>query len=153
MKNRKLIYAIVAGFTILTAIYFSIEKSNKSEKQQVEDLPKPSRKVNKVVLDTFFSEKLLKHELDSQNITFPEIVYNQARLETGNFTSNVFKNYHNLFGFMNRNGYIKYTNWRASVVDYRRWQIRYYNGGDYYQFLKNIHYAEDSGYVNKLKRM
>lgn len=154
IKYSRVIYAILMGLLIVSIIVYNYSKDNKSKIVPKVDLPKPSKKTSKVViLDTFFSEEALKQEIDSQGIMFPDIVYKQARLETGNFKSAVFKNYHNLFGFMNRKGYIKYTTWKASVKDYRRWQVRFYSGGEYYQFLKDIRYAEDPEYVNKLRRM
>lgn len=110
----------------------------------------PSPEPHVVVLDTF-SSTALKQEINRQNILYSNIVYNQARLETGNFTSAIFKSHKNLFGFVGNNGYIKYNTWQESVKDYKDWQLRRYKSGDYYTFLKNVNYAEDSLYIYKLR--
>ncbi len=110
----------------------------------------PSPEPHVVVLDTF-SSTALKSEIVRQNIQYSDIVYNQARLETGNFKSEVFKKNNNLFGFVGRKGYIKYNAWQESVRDYKNWQLRRYKSGNYYTFLKECGYAEDSLYIYKLQ--
>jgi len=96
-------------------------------------------------------------------IKHPEIVLNQAILESGNFGSDIYKENHNLFGMKeakartttalgtNRN-HAYYTNWKASVIDYCLYQRRYYKGGDYYQFLESKGYATSKKYIKKLKQ-
>lgn len=116
------------------------------------------------VEDIYFSDKELKHYLRQVNIKFPEIVYAQILLETGNFQSDVFKKYNNLFGMKvsfirpttalyYENGYAVYRNWRESVLDYALYQAYYHDSikssEDYYNILKN--YAEDSLYIKKIK--
>ena len=44
-----------------------------------------------------------------------------------------------------------FFDWTKSVRYYKRWQLRKYNGGDYYLFLKNVGYAEDTLYLKKIK--
>ncbi len=105
---------------------------NKQSAAEVKyDLPKPNPKPRVVHLDTF-SVNNLKKELDTLNIQHSDIVFNQARLETGNFKSHVFKNYHNLFGFVGKKGYIKYSDWKESVKAYKVFQSKHYKSGDYY---------------------
>ena len=96
-------------------------------------------------------------------IEHPEIVLNQAILESGNFGSTIYKENHNLFGMKeakvrtttalgtNRN-HAYYTNWKSSVVDYCLYQRRYYKGGDYYKFLESKGYATSKEYIQKLKQ-
>lgn len=105
--------------------------NGKSPSEVKYDLPKPSLQPNIVKIDTF-SEANLKKEINDLNILHSDIVFNQARLETGNFKSKVFKNYHNLFGFVGKNGYIKYSDWKQSVKAYKDFQAKYYKSGDYY---------------------
>jgi len=87
-------------------------------------------------------------------IKHPKIVYNQAKLETGNFISNKFKKYNALFGFqISDTNIIKYKSWKESVIDYKAWQMkRLKNNENYYDFLVRIKYANDSNYINKLKQ-
>ena len=85
------------------------------------------------------------------DIHHPEIVINQSKLETGNYTSVAFKKHNNLFGFMKGNKIRHYNNWKQSLIHYSHWQNVNYKNGDYYIFLQNIGYATDSLYIQKLK--
>jgi hypothetical protein len=66
-------------------------------------------------------------------IKYPETVLSQAILETGNFTSDIFKENHNLFGMKvagsrptsaigTNRGHAQYKNWKESVIDYALFQ-------------------------------
>lgn len=92
------------------------------------------------------------NELISQGVPYPNIVLAQARLETGNFKSKLYKTHHNLFGIKYGKKYASYPNWRASIADYKKRISSRYKGGDYYAFLKKIGYARDKSYTNKLKQ-
>lgn len=97
---------------------------------------------------------LLVEALKYYDVKHPEIVYAQAILETGHFKSRVCKEYNNLFGLYDskRGEYYKFNHWSESVVGYLNYiQNRYHPSNDYYIFLKDIGYAEDSMYVHKLK--
>lgn len=102
--------------------------------------------------DQFSDQGLYDYILECK-IAYPRIVYAQAVLETGHFHSGLFIADHNLFGFRGKDGYLHYTSWKEAVDSYALWQEANYRGGDYNAFLVNVHYAEDSGYVNKLKRI
>lgn len=153
-ENLKTSCLLIAVGLSMTVGYYACFGTN-SEEQIINnyDLVEPSLDTNRVKIDTLFSEAALKQEIMNNNIKHSTIVLNQAKLETGYYKSHVFKKYNNLFGFVGKKGYIKYINWQASVKDYRDWQNQHYKGGDYYKFLKNIHYAEDSLYISKLRRM
>lgn len=97
------------------------------------------------------TEKSLKKELHKLKVKHVDIVFAQAKLETGNFKSDVYKQYSNLFGFRLNNDYMKFTSWRECCKYYKDWQSRKYKDGDYYEFLINIGYAEDTTYIKKLK--
>lgn len=97
---------------------------------------------------------LLVEALKYYDVKHPEIVYAQAIFETGHFKSRVCKEYNNLFGLYDskRGEYYKFNHWSESVVGYLNYiQNRYHPSNDYYIFLKDIGYAEDSMYVHKLK--
>lgn len=109
-----------------------------------------------------FSPGNLSIFLDYYNVQEKDIVFNQARLETNNFKSEVFKTNNNLFGMKHPAirrttskesslGYAYYNSYIESIKDYKLYQQRYYNGGDYYQFLIKYQYSTDTNYVNKLK--
>ena len=112
----------------------------------------------------FTPEKLKAYVLEL-NIRFPHIVYAQARLETGNFSSSIFKENNNLFGMKvatkrpttnkgEENGHAYYENWKESVVDYAFYQAQYLSDikteSEYFEYLRGS-YAENPTYVEKLK--
>ena len=86
----------------------------------------------------------------------PEIVIAQAKLETGNYSSDVFYENNNLFGLYdsNKKEYYKFNSWQESVLAYKDLIQSKLNGGeDYYVFLKRIGYAKDKNYIKKVKRI
>lgn len=106
-------------------------------------------------VNSLFSPYNLKTEIEKQQIRFPDIVFNQARLETGNFTSNVMYKYHNLFGFT-RQKLIKFDTWIDCVIFYKKWQDKYFTQTtkeEYYQFLKNYPFSSNPSYIDTLKLM
>lgn len=106
-----------------------------------------------VSLDTF-SEANLNSIMYILEIEHPEVVIAQSKLETGNYTSSIFKENHNLFGFRKGKSYYKYKDWKESVLHYAHWQnMNYRVNEDYFVFLKRIKYAEDSNYIPKLKKI
>mgnify|MGYP000020223191 FL=1 len=116
--------------------------------------------------DEFEKEKLVQM-LKDLNVKFPYIVMAQSIQETGHWKSGIFLENHNLFGMKeaqrrittaegtNRN-HAYYNHWRESVYDYAFYQCRYLgdikNESEYFQYL-SASYAEDSGYVNRLKNV
>lgn len=151
--NIGLICLILAGFIGIGVILSDCSGSAKNVEEPIQyGLPKPHEIADTVLLEPFSEESLI-NKINREGILYTRIVMAQAKLETGNFKSNVFKQNNNLFGFVGRNGYIKYTSWQKSVEDYKRWQTKYYKRGDYYAFLDRIGYATDTSYTDKLKRM
>jgi len=97
------------------------------------------------------------------DIREPEIVKAQIKHETGNLTSRFCREQNNLFGMRlarsrettaigEGNHMARYRSWRESLLDYKIWQDKYYQGGDYYQFLSHHGYATDPYYLWKLKK-
>ena len=66
-----------------------------------------------------------------------------------------------MFGFRGQDGkYMKFNNWIECVQYYADWQKNKYKiyknkypSGDYYGFLKWVHYAEYEDYISKIKMM
>jgi flagellum-specific peptidoglycan hydrolase FlgJ len=112
----------------------------------------------------------LYKQIIKYGIKFPDIVFAQALLESGEFTSGLFKSANNLFGMKvpdtresarigeTKSGYSKYEDWYFSVYDYSLWQnFMLKNKGDltknqYLAFLGKI-YASDKRYVSNIKRV
>lgn len=89
-------------------------------------------------------------------VDHPEIVYTQAILETGWFTSDLCLNSNNLFGLYNSKKlqYYRFNHWAESVVAYIKFvQYKYKPPDDYYKFLSRIGYAEDKDYIRKLRNI
>lgn len=113
--------------------------------------------------DKFTPEKL-KEYLEELNVKYPDIVYAQAVIESGNFKSKIFKENNNLFGMKvatirmtknkgEQNGHAYFDTWRDSVDDYCFYSATYLSGlskSEYIAYLSN--YAEDSSYINKIKK-
>ena len=112
-----------------------------------------------------FSKQHLKAYILELNIKFPYIVYAQARLESRNFNSDVFKANNNMFGMRiattrpsTNHGeqltYALYTSWKESVEDYAMFSAAYLNKikteDEYFQYLAD-NYAQDPTYVARLK--
>jgi uncharacterized FlgJ-related protein len=87
------------------------------------------------------------------DVEYPEIVTAQAVLETGHFTSRVCRENKNIFGFFNGKRYLEFNSYKECVEFYKSWQQKKYKGGDYYKFLEELPYAEDTLYVHHLKQM
>ncbi len=86
-------------------------------------------------------------------VLYPKIVAAQYCLETGYGSSEVCRNYNNLFGLYDssRKDYFRFRSWEESVAGYVRMIQRRYDpqkDKDYYAFLKRIGYAENMDFYN-----
>ena len=90
--------------------------------------------------------------LRQYDVKFPQIVAAQALLETGYFTSRVCLENNNLFGLRcpSNGSYYTFNSWEESVKAYKDYVQYKYKGGNYYDFLNRIGYAEDSSYISKV---
>ena len=93
--------------------------------------------------------------LEDYSVKFPKIVVAQALLETGYFTSNVCLQNNNLFGLRRPSDgrYYSFNSWQESVKAYRDYVQYKYKGGNYFDFLNRIGYAEDNEYINKIGKI
>lgn len=99
------------------------------------------------------TKELVKEACEYFGLKHSEIVVAQSILETGHYHSDNCVKYNNLFGLYNsrRKQYYKFDKWWKSVIAYRD-MIQYrYKGGDYYEWLQKIGYAEDPSYISKIK--
>ena len=144
---RKLLFMTLIGITA----YFVLK--NTMFKQPIPEIRKPSIIVDTVRIEVFSEANLIRY-MNILEIEYPNIVLAQAKLESGNFTSNRFKQYNALFGFQTSNtNIIKYKSWKESVINYKNWQMRRLKDGEnYYDFLVRVKYSEDPNYINKLKQ-
>jgi uncharacterized FlgJ-related protein len=114
-----------------------------------------------------FNEKKLISYIKELRIKYPHIVLAQAKLESGNFNSILFKKNNNLFGMKHpkmrtttskgsKFGYAYYSSWRESVLDYALYSVgktkNITSEEDYYKFLGDL-YAENQSYIELLKNI
>lgn len=114
-----------------------------------------------------FSPENLRKYIKLCGIRFPEIVYAQAVLESGNFKSTIFLESNNLFGMRlacsrpttalsKSRGHALYDSWMMSTIDYALFQSAFLRkirtSDDYLDYLSK-NYAEDPLYIEKLKRI
>ena len=113
-----------------------------------------------------FTEDKLVEELKRLNVRYPHIVMAQSILETGHWSSRIFKSNHNLFGMKQANirintakgtnlNHAYYDNWQESLYDYAFYQCRYMTSArteEEYFLALDASYAEIGGsYSNALK--
>ena len=114
-----------------------------------------------------FSPSNVLATMNEIGILYPDIVMAQAKIETGHFTSKVFKENNNLFGMRlprqrsttaigEQYKHAQYTSWRQSVIDYKIWQDRVLtkvkSRKAYLKYLSK-YYATDKQYVTLIKQM
>lgn len=127
---------------------------------------------NKEQIDSLSLQDSVKQFIKQMNLNHADIVYAQAVLESGNFTSDVFINNHNMFGMKEplvrntvalgtRNGYAYYKNWQHSIIDYALYQSTYLmDKGQYRSLSRQAYlerlariYAADPNYIIKLNKI
>jgi hypothetical protein len=116
--------------------------------------PEPKIIIKYISVDTINDSLTLEnvyHYLQCLNVQYFDIVFAQCILETGYLKSKNCIENNNLFGFRYQNKYLKFDNWKQSCMYYFCWQCNKYKGGDYFDFLEQVGYAEDEKYRFKLK--
>lgn len=114
-----------------------------------------------------FTEQKLEKEIKRLNFRFPYIVHAQSLLETGEFTSPIFLENHNLFGMKQamiranmavgtNRSHAYYNDWKESILDYALFYATYLHQlkteDEYYAYL-DARYAEANNYSGTLKKI
>lgn len=125
---------------------------------------------NSFKIEIPLTHKTLYQEIQKYGIKYPDIVFAQAILETGHFTSPLFKESNNLFGMKmpskretlaigkERRGFAVFNHWSTSINDYLLWQNYILEKhdvktkSDYFNLLDDI-YATNEKYVLLLKKI
>lgn len=157
-------------FISFISIFIMVHKANAQACASPDEMPRKAiADKNANMVDTLdiraydFSEgdlSLLTIEnlykvLDKYDVKFKKIVIAQALLETGHFTSPLCLQSHNLFGLRHPSdgSYYTFDTWEESIKAYKD-DVQYkYDGGDYYDFLNRIGYAQDPKYTSKVMRI
>lgn len=159
MKRFYILLIILSFISLL----FEISSDKKVESVPVtntDDTHQYAKNVNISLEDSIFQSII------SNDIEHPDIVYAQAILETGYFTSKIFVENNNLFGMKmpkrretfainEKNNHAAFESWYDSIQDYKIWQSTYASNksrDEYFDYLEK-HYSEDKQYVKKLKRI
>jgi uncharacterized FlgJ-related protein len=122
-----------------------------------------------IILEEYnrFSEEKLIQEIKNLNFKYPHIVLAKSRVETGNFTSSIFKENNNLFGMKQASvrlntaegtsrDHAYYNNWYQSLQDYALYYATYLHRISSEEMMYNYlnqHYAENPNYIIDLKNM
>lgn len=163
VKNTKKIKFIILGIVCLLMITFLLGRYSKLK--TLDAFEKELIVLNLEKEKTKFTEEKLIQLLKDLNVKFPHIALAQAKLETGNFKSAVFKQNNNLFGMKQARvrvntakgtnlNHAYYDNWQESVYDYAFYQCRYMSNArteaEYFAAL-DASYAEANYYSGTLK--
>lgn len=121
--------------------------------------------VNSVqISDTLEFKDSILNFIFELRLEHPYIVYSQAIIESGNFTSNIWKENNNMFGMkmperrptlaigINK-GHSVYKSWKECIIDYALFQSSYLRGlseDEYFTKIGNS-YAEDDSYERKIR--
>jgi len=161
---RKIIITTAIATTVLSSIFLYIGYDLGSNV-----LTGLSEEEKLVIIQehNLFSEDKLIEKLKELNVKFPYIAFAQSKLETGNFTSKIFRENNNLFGMREakqrittaqgtEHNHAYYHTWYESVLDYSFYQCKYLSNinteEQYFQYLGQS-YAENPNYVSVLKDM
>ncbi len=166
--SRKFIVGLLGytTFLVLGTVLFT-DKTEYTRKEVIETITPEERLIVINQNEFAFSEDTLVYLLTELNVKFPHIVLAQSIIETGHWSSRIFKENNNLFGM--KEAYVRvhtakgtqhnhayYENWRESVYDYAFYQCRYLGGikteQEYLQYLSRS-YAEAPNYIKSIKRV
>jgi hypothetical protein len=166
--SRKFIIGLLGytAFLVLGTVLFT-DKTEYTRKEVIETITPEERLIVINQNEFAFSEDTLVYLLTELNVKFPHIVLAQSIIETGHWSSRIFKENNNLFGM--KEAYVRvhtakgtqhnhayYENWRESVYDYAFYQCRYLGGikteQEYLQYLSRS-YAEAPNYIQSIKRV
>ena len=111
-----------------------IEMVKDSAKVTSKDKNVKVAQVKPVAKPKVLNETNLKAELIKNNIPHANIVLAQAKLETGNFKSDLVRTHQNIFGLKKGNRYRRYSHWTECVEDYKKYISNRYSGGCYYDY-------------------
>lgn len=117
--------------------------------------------------DSTLDDVTLYNHLLLMRANFPKVILCQAKIESAQYSSQLYQRNNNLFGMKisgsrvttageGRAGYKTYPSWRESVTDYVLWQMSHnvskMTQEEYITYLGKI-YAEDPKYTNKIREM
>ncbi len=136
-------------FILLSLFTFSFTTKSSYKNTNIE-------RVDTTFLTRELNDSVLYLALLHYEVKEPKIVLAQAKLESGNFTSNLFINKNNFLGLYNsrKKEFFEFNHWSDCIKGYKNMiEYKLKDGENYYDFLKRIGYAEDPDYIAKVKRI
>lgn len=140
---------IVCGFFLWSSYHVCVVEETHEECDSLSiELVQPE-----FFLSDTVNVELLQQACDYYGIKHSDVVISQAILETGHFRSDLCIKDNNLFGLYNSytKKFYTFSHWTESVKAYRDLVQYRYKDGNYYEWLTNIGYAEDTLYIPKVK--
>lgn len=167
IKKKTYFKVIVYSLSIFTVLFF-IGWFTGTNKYIVNHLTHKTEVTDTLVVqgDPFSEEALVKLIRES-NIKYPHIVLAQAKLESANFKSKIFRQNNNMFGMRRprqrpttavgeNDGFAVFNNWKDCVYDYALYQAYAMATVDdevgYFNRLEEK-YCTDTGYVASVKAL
>ena len=168
IKRNYLFYIIFSLLVSLLSIcLFKLLFIPNISLKEVPSLKSKYEKVCIAEVQNNFTEEKFINKIKQLNLNYPHIVYAQAMLESGNFTSKIFKENNNMFGMKQARVRINlakstqynhayFETWEDCLLDFAFHRATYFSKlkteQDYYNYLGK-YYAEDPSYIGKLKSM
>ena len=168
IKRNYIFYIIFSTLISLLSIFlFKLLFIPNISLKEVPSLKSKYEKVCIAEVQNNFTEEKFINKIKQLNLNYPHIVYAQAMLESGNFTSKIFKENNNMFGMKQARVRINlakstqynhayFETWEDCLLDFAFHRATYFSKlkteQDYYNYLGK-YYAEDPSYVSKLKSM
>lgn len=173
-KNKIYILSTIIAVLIcmILAIVFNTSKRNVSKVENNTDILSektlehyigeailyPSDEINDSILECYLLEV---------GAWYPDILLAQAKIESGTYTSNVFKAANNLYGMRTvnsrfhcqtgrYNSYGHYDSWKLSVIDRILWDLFIFDSikPDRKQYLRALrNYAEAQNYIQTIEKV
>ena len=168
IKRNYVFYIIFSLLISLLSIFlFKLLFIPSISLKEVPSLKSKYEKVCIAEVQNNFTEEKFINKIKQLNLNYPHIVYAQAMLESGNFTSKIFRENNNMFGMKQARVRINlakstqynhayFETWEDCLLDFAFHRATYFSKlkteQDYYNYLGK-YYAEDPSYVGKLKSM
>ena len=157
--NKLLKYRVIVAVLFLSVTFLSFVVAKKPSKEYITTETELDLRANST-----FSEEALIKEIENLPFRFKDLVLAQAILESGNYSSPVFKEGFNLFGLREAKARLTtskgthlnhayYNNWKESVLDRLLYETKYLgklNREQYLLYLDRV-YAESGGYDKALE--
>lgn len=144
---KRIIFILLFCFTFMS---FHVEE-RRFEQTNTEEVCDTSFLTSDELNDSILYLALVHYE-----VKYPKAVLAQAKLESGNYTSNHCVYGNNFLGLYNskKRKYFKFDHWTDCIEGYKSMiEYKLRDGENYYDFLIRIRYATDPTYVDKVKQI